>query len=113
MPAFLGAGARHFGFMLRGLKELAGKCSERGIAFFLLRVSMLLLLFVVGDVRELWPFLVALVVSLLQLQLPAQGERAAILYETPHKGLCGAPGPWEGPPGGYRSCQAAHLLANR
>lgn len=39
VPAFLGAGARQFGFMLRGLKELEAKLSEVSkskVAFFLL-----------------------------------------------------------------------------
>lgn len=39
VPEFLGAGARHFGFMLRGLKELQTKLQAAGIPFFLLRVS--------------------------------------------------------------------------
>jgi hypothetical protein len=38
VPAFLGAGARHFGFMLRGLKELAAEAEAKGIAFFMLQV---------------------------------------------------------------------------
>lgn len=37
VPAFLGAGARQFGFMLRGLAELQGALQGTGIAFFLLR----------------------------------------------------------------------------
>ena len=39
VPAFLGAGARQFGFMLRGLKELEARLSEisqKKVAFFLL-----------------------------------------------------------------------------
>ncbi len=38
VPAFLGAGARQFGFMLRGLKELVPRLKEKGIPFFLLKV---------------------------------------------------------------------------
>eukprot|EP00802_Teleaulax_amphioxeia_P006105 Tamp_06109.p1 GENE.Tamp_06109~~Tamp_06109.p1 ORF type:complete len:438 (-),score=130.26 Tamp_06109:37-1350(-) len=34
---FLGAGVRHFGFMLRGLKEVEEECVALGIPFFLLR----------------------------------------------------------------------------
>ncbi|GBG74222.1 hypothetical protein CBR_g17934 [Chara braunii] len=37
VPKFLGAGARHFGFLLRGLKVVAGKLEERKIPFFLFR----------------------------------------------------------------------------
>jgi deoxyribodipyrimidine photo-lyase len=37
VPAFLGAGARQFGFMLRGLRELEAKLRARGVGFFLLR----------------------------------------------------------------------------
>jgi hypothetical protein len=40
VPAFLGAGARHWGFMLRGLRELAAKAEAKGIAFFMLQVSL-------------------------------------------------------------------------
>lgn len=39
VPAFLGAGARHFGFMLRGLRELQGRLQEHGIPFFLTKAS--------------------------------------------------------------------------
>ena len=39
MPEFLGAGARHWGFMLRGLRELEGALKEAGIAFFMLKVA--------------------------------------------------------------------------
>ena len=39
VPAFLGAGARHFGFMLRGLRELQVALRAAGIQFFLLRVG--------------------------------------------------------------------------
>lgn len=37
VPAFLGAGARQFGFMLRGLAELHAALDGTGIAFFLVR----------------------------------------------------------------------------
>lgn len=37
VPAFLGAGARHFGFMLRGLQELHAELGTLNIPFFLLR----------------------------------------------------------------------------
>lgn len=37
VPAFLGAGARHFGFMLRGLQELHAELQSLDIPFFLLR----------------------------------------------------------------------------
>ncbi|GIL76978.1 hypothetical protein Vretimale_8581 [Volvox reticuliferus] len=37
VPAFLGAGARQFGFMLRGLREMQPKLEAKGIAFFLLK----------------------------------------------------------------------------
>lgn len=37
VPAFLGAGARHFGFMLRGLRELDAALAALGIPFFLLK----------------------------------------------------------------------------
>ncbi len=37
VPAFLGAGARHFGFMLRGLRELHGNLQALDIPFFLLQ----------------------------------------------------------------------------
>ncbi|GLC37213.1 hypothetical protein PLESTB_000992000 [Pleodorina starrii] len=37
VPAFLGAGARQFGFMLRGLRQLQPKLEAKGIAFFLLQ----------------------------------------------------------------------------
>jgi deoxyribodipyrimidine photo-lyase len=37
VPAFLGAGARQFGFMLRGLRETAATLSASGVPFFLLR----------------------------------------------------------------------------
>ena len=43
VPAFLGAGARHFGFMLRGLKELAPRLEQMRVPFFLLRVSLVCL----------------------------------------------------------------------
>lgn len=39
VPEFLGAGARHWGFMLRGLRELEGALRGAGIAFFLLKVE--------------------------------------------------------------------------
>lgn len=39
VPAFLGAGARQFCFMLRGLQELQPKLEAHGIPFFLLKVS--------------------------------------------------------------------------
>jgi hypothetical protein len=39
VPAFLGAGARHFVFMLKGLRELQPKLEEHGIPFFLLKVG--------------------------------------------------------------------------
>lgn len=35
VPAFLGATARHYGFMLRGLKELEGALEDKGIPFVL------------------------------------------------------------------------------
>jgi deoxyribodipyrimidine photo-lyase len=38
VPAFLGAGARQFVFMLKGLQELAPKLEAAGIPFFLLQV---------------------------------------------------------------------------
>ncbi|KAG2489952.1 hypothetical protein HYH03_011582 [Edaphochlamys debaryana] len=37
VPAFLGAGARQFGFMLRGLRELEARLGQKGIAFFMLK----------------------------------------------------------------------------
>ncbi|MEW5300577.1 MAG: hypothetical protein WDW36_003496 [Sanguina aurantia] len=37
VPAFMGAGARHFGFMLRGLRELEPKLAAAGIPFFMLK----------------------------------------------------------------------------
>ncbi len=38
VPSFLNSmGARHFGFMLRGLRELEGELKSRDIPFFLLR----------------------------------------------------------------------------
>jgi deoxyribodipyrimidine photo-lyase len=37
VPEFLGAGARHFGFMLRGLRELEQALKKGGIPFFLLQ----------------------------------------------------------------------------
>ncbi|PNW75594.1 hypothetical protein CHLRE_12g533000v5 [Chlamydomonas reinhardtii] len=37
VPAFLGAGARQFGFMLRGLRQLAPRLEARGIKFYLLK----------------------------------------------------------------------------
>ena len=37
MPEYLNAGARHFGFMLRGLKELALRAAALNIPFFLFR----------------------------------------------------------------------------
>ena len=39
VPEFLGAGARHWGFMLRGLRELEGALRDAGIAFFMLKVG--------------------------------------------------------------------------
>jgi deoxyribodipyrimidine photo-lyase len=49
VPAFLGAGARQFGFMLRGLRGVAASLADRGIPFFLLR----------GDPGETVPALAA------------------------------------------------------
>ena len=37
VPEYLNAGARHFGFMLRGLKELAPRANALNIPFFLFR----------------------------------------------------------------------------
>ncbi|KAG2453370.1 hypothetical protein HYH02_001594 [Chlamydomonas schloesseri] len=37
VPAFLGAGARQFGFMLRGLRQLAPRLEAQGIRFYLLK----------------------------------------------------------------------------
>ena len=37
VPSYLGAGARQFGFLLRGLRELEAKLKARGVGFFLLR----------------------------------------------------------------------------
>lgn len=37
VPAYLHAGARQFGFMLRGLRELEGKLAALNIPFFLLK----------------------------------------------------------------------------
>ncbi len=37
VPAFMGAGARQFGFMLRGLRETAATLAASGVPFFLLR----------------------------------------------------------------------------
>lgn len=37
VPSFLGAQARHYGFMLRGLQELHGRLTRLGVPFFLLR----------------------------------------------------------------------------
>lgn len=42
VDAFLGAGARQFGFMLRGLKELAPKLEAANIRFHLLQVRVAL-----------------------------------------------------------------------
>jgi deoxyribodipyrimidine photolyase len=39
VPAFLGAGARQFVFMLKGLQELAPRLQQAGIPFFLLQVG--------------------------------------------------------------------------
>jgi deoxyribodipyrimidine photo-lyase len=39
VPAFLGAGARQFGFMLRGLRETSATLASAGIPFFLLRAD--------------------------------------------------------------------------
>lgn len=39
VPEFLGAGARHFVFMLKGLQQLAPRLEEAGIAFLLLKVG--------------------------------------------------------------------------
>ena len=39
VPEFLGAGARHWGFMLRGLRELEANLEKAGIKFFLLKVQ--------------------------------------------------------------------------
>ncbi|KAK3266299.1 DNA photolyase phr1, partial [Cymbomonas tetramitiformis] len=36
VPKFLGAGARQFGFMLRGIREMAAELEQRGIKFALL-----------------------------------------------------------------------------
>jgi hypothetical protein len=41
VPEFLGAGARQFVFMLKGLRELAPRLEAHGIPFFLLRASRL------------------------------------------------------------------------
>lgn len=49
VPAFMGAGARQFGFMVRGLRSLAPKLAALGIPFFLLK----------GDPAETVPKLVA------------------------------------------------------
>ncbi|GFR43830.1 hypothetical protein Agub_g4951, partial [Astrephomene gubernaculifera] len=49
VPAFLGAGARQFGFMLRGLRELQPRLEARGIPFFLLK----------GDPAQTLPSLVS------------------------------------------------------
>lgn len=38
VPEFLGAGARQFVFMIKGLRELAPRLEAAGIPFFLLRV---------------------------------------------------------------------------
>ena len=38
VPEFLGAGARQFAFMLKGLRELAPRLEAHGIPFFLLQV---------------------------------------------------------------------------
>ncbi len=35
-PQYLGATIRHYGFMLRGLEEVAGRLAEKGVRFFLL-----------------------------------------------------------------------------
>jgi deoxyribodipyrimidine photo-lyase len=37
LPEFLSAGARHFGFMLRGLRETAAALQRQGVPFFLVR----------------------------------------------------------------------------
>jgi deoxyribodipyrimidine photo-lyase len=37
LPEFLSAGARHFGFMLRGLRETAATLQQQGVPFFLVR----------------------------------------------------------------------------
>jgi deoxyribodipyrimidine photo-lyase len=39
VPAFLGAGARQFVFMLQGLKELSSRLNAAGIPFFLLQAG--------------------------------------------------------------------------
>ena len=39
VPEFLGAGARHWGFMLRGLRELEANLEKAGVKFFLLKVQ--------------------------------------------------------------------------
>ena len=48
VTAYLGAGARQFGFMLRGLRELEGRLEKLGIPFFMLQ----------GDPTETIPKLV-------------------------------------------------------
>lgn len=48
VTAYLGAGARQFGFMLRGLRELEGQLKKLGIPFFMLQ----------GDPTETIPKLV-------------------------------------------------------
>jgi hypothetical protein len=40
VPEFLGAGARQFVFMLKGLQEIAPRLEAAGIPFFLLRVRL-------------------------------------------------------------------------
>lgn len=68
VDAFLDAGARQFGFMLRGLKELAPKLEEANIRFHLLR----------GDPKDTVPNLVKdldaalLVTDQCPLRLPQQ-----------------------------------------
>lgn len=49
VPAFLGAGARQFVFMLKGLQELQPRLAAAGIPFFLLQ----------GDPVETLPQLIA------------------------------------------------------
>jgi deoxyribodipyrimidine photo-lyase len=48
VPAFLGAGARQFGFMLRGLQETAATLEAAGVPFVLLQ----------GDPKQTLPQLV-------------------------------------------------------
>lgn len=86
VSSFLGAKARHFGFMLRGLKELDATLAQLGIPFFLLK----------GQAEETVPALAAevgaslLVTDFSPLRIGRQwreGVRAALTAHAPRVAL--------------------------